>query len=163
MLHAILGEFQVTPPTNFCTCSKLSAVHSRCKTEVKQLLLAFTVDRWASHTNIVLDFEQNFLEQQVPKSNFHSKLPRFTLLKPSHSNLAFMSLPPEFMHKRLANAKSLEYGLQIFIYRWYHMYLAPRSYSAPGNTRMLNKLTKVSCHIHATRITNFWLQNNIIS
>ena len=45
---------------------------------VKQLLLAFTVDRWASHTNIVSDFEQNFLKQQVPNSNFHSKLPCFT-------------------------------------------------------------------------------------
>ena len=30
----------------------------RYKSEVKQLLLVFTVDRWASHTNIISDFEQ---------------------------------------------------------------------------------------------------------
>ena len=29
--------------------------------------------------HIVSDFEQNFLEQQVPKSNFRSKLPCLTL------------------------------------------------------------------------------------
>ena len=34
----------------------------------------------------------------------------------------------------LANAKSPEHGLQIFIYRWYHMCTwPPRSYSALGN------------------------------
>ena len=44
------------------------------------------------------------------------------------------------------------------------VYMAPRSYSALGNTRMLNKLTKVShtfqLFIHATKITNFWLQQH---
>ena len=54
-------------------------MRTKYKSEVKQLLLAFTVDRWTSHTNIVSDFEQNILEQEVPKSDFHSKLPRFTL------------------------------------------------------------------------------------
>ena len=60
-------------------------MHPRYNSEVKQLLPAFTVDRWASHTNIVLDFEQIFPEQQVPKSNFRSKLPRFTLQQPYNS------------------------------------------------------------------------------
>ena len=67
-------------------------------------------------------------------------------------------------HKYLANAKSQEHELQIFIYRWYHVYMVPRSYSVLGNTRMLNKLTKVShtfqLFIHATKITNFWLQQH---
>ena len=65
------------------------------------------------------------------------------------------------------DVKSPEHGLQIFIYRWYHahVYLAPRSYSTLGNTRMLNnKLTKVSCmfqlFIHATKITNFGSQQH---
>ena len=42
-------------------------------------LLDFTVDRWASSTNIVLDFQCNFLEQQVPKSKFGSSLPNFNI------------------------------------------------------------------------------------
>ena len=68
------------------SCSITVATFPMCpryKSKVKQLLLAFTVDRWASHTSIVLNFEQNFLEQQVPKSNFRSKLPRFTLAPPT--------------------------------------------------------------------------------
>ena len=44
-----------------------STVCPRYESEVKQLLLAFTEDRWASHTDIVLDFQHNLLEQQVPK------------------------------------------------------------------------------------------------
>ena len=44
------------------------------------------------------------------------------------------------------------------------VYMAPRSYSSLGNTRMLNKFTKVSrtfqLFIHATKITNFWLQQH---
>ena len=32
-----------------------------------------------------------------------------------------------------------------------HVYLAPRSCSALGNTRMLNKITKVSRHISTVR------------
>ena len=45
------------------------------------------------------------------------------------------------------------------------VYMSPRSYSALGNTRMLNnKLTKVSCtfqlFIHATKITNFGSQQH---
>ena len=59
--------------------NQLSAVRHRYKSKVKQLRLAFTLDEWASHTNIISDLEQNFLEQQVPKSNFHSKLTHFTL------------------------------------------------------------------------------------
>ena len=47
-----------------------------------------------------------------------------------------------------------------------HVYLAPRSHSALVNTRMLNKLTKVSWHISTipfiwvTKITNFWSQQH---
>ena len=45
-----------------------------------------------------------------------------------------------------------------------HVYLGPRSHSALGNARMLNKLTKVShtllLFIHATRITHFWSQQH---
>ena len=44
------------------------------------------------------------------------------------------------------------------------VYMAPRSYSSLGNTRMLKKFTKVShtflLFIHATKITNVWLQQH---
>ena len=44
------------------------------------------------------------------------------------------------------------------------VYMAPWSYSSLGNTRMLNKFTKVSrtvqLFIHTTKITNFWLQQH---
>ena len=46
--------------------------------EVKQPLLAF-FSRQVGFPHIVSDFEQNFIEQQVSKSNFRSKLLRFAI------------------------------------------------------------------------------------
>jgi len=72
--------FQVVPPTHFCTCNIWSAAVPK-QSQGNFFLLDFTVDRWASCTNIVLDFQCNFLEQQVPKSKFGSSLPILTLIK----------------------------------------------------------------------------------
>ena len=83
-------------------CSKLphlpifapSALNQLCTQDTKgkssNFLPAFTVDRWASHTNIISDFKRNFLEQQVPKSNFHSKLPCLPYMFPIAGQCTFI-------------------------------------------------------------------------
>ena len=81
--------FQASPPTNFAPAAINAALRQRYKSKVNQLLLAFTVDRWASHTNTVLDFEQMFCEQQE-QSNFHSKLATLAVLPNSNMLLLFM-------------------------------------------------------------------------
>ena len=47
----------------------------------------------------------------------------------------------------LANAKSPEHMDYKYSYSDDHILTCPRSYSALGNTRMFNKLTKVCLHI----------------
>ena len=79
--------FQVTPPTNFCTLSNYCVLKIRTQA-------TFTVDRWASHTNVISD------QQQVPKSTFRSRLPRFTLGR----YLSFLIPRPHFFFFLLRSA-----------------------------------------------------------
>ena len=60
------------------------------KGKSSNFLPTFTVDRWASHKNIISNFKRNFLEQQVPKSNFRSKLPRLPCMFPIAGQCTFI-------------------------------------------------------------------------
>ena len=86
--------FQVTPPTNFCTLSNYCVLKIRTQA-------TFTVDRWASHTNVISD------QQQVPKSTFRSRLLRFTLGR----YLSFLIPRPHFFFLRPASRARALYAL----------------------------------------------------
>ena len=98
LLCAQKGSVPSYPTYQFLHPQQLISCALKTQKRSQATFASFYCRQVASHTNIVSDLEQNFLEQQLPKSNFRSKLPRFTLRKSFSDHFrAHLAAPTEWV------------------------------------------------------------------